>query len=97
MKLLNDGVSDFLKIVEAPPETNIKDKVATPWEPPPVNWLKANTDAAFKEGTVALAFVLRDSSSYVIYFETKLDIASSPFEAELRALAWALDITKDKS
>ena len=63
----------------------------------PVNWLKANTDAAFKEGIAALAFVLRDSSGNVIYFETKLDTASSPFEAELRALAWALDAATDKS
>ena len=63
----------------------------------PVNWLKANTDATFKERTVALTFVLKDSFVNVIYLEPKLYTASTPFEVELRALAWALYITKDKS
>ncbi|KAF3443322.1 hypothetical protein FNV43_RR13004 [Rhamnella rubrinervis] len=57
---------------------------------------KANTDAAYREGLVALAFVLRDDSGNIVYLESKLDRAESPLEAEFMALAWALKISEGK-
>ena len=61
------------------------------WVPPPLEWLKVNTDAAFKEGAAALAMVVRDSCGKVLLLQTKLETAHSPMEAELKALSWALE------
>ncbi|KAF3437581.1 hypothetical protein FNV43_RR20337 [Rhamnella rubrinervis] len=60
------------------------------WCPAPLNWLKANIDAAFKDGIAALAFVLRDENGRVVFLASKLDCAPDAMEAELKALVWPL-------
>lgn len=52
-----------------------------------MGWPKANTNVALKEGMTALAFVIKDNLGNVIHLKTKLDYASSPLEAEFKALA----------
>ncbi|KAF3437406.1 hypothetical protein FNV43_RR20159 [Rhamnella rubrinervis] len=56
------------------------------WKPPPKNWLKANTDAVFKDGNAAFALVLRDEHGRVLFLASKIDRASNATEAELKAL-----------
>ncbi|KAF3437424.1 hypothetical protein FNV43_RR20177 [Rhamnella rubrinervis] len=53
------------------------------WKPPPKNWLKANTDAAFKDGNAAFALVLRDEQGRVLFLASKIDRVSNATEAEV--------------
>lgn len=61
------------------------------WSPPPLGWLKINSDSACSNGGSTLAFVVRDNIRDVIEMASKLSGHSFDFEAELAALAWAAE------
>lgn len=42
------------------------------WTKPPSGWLKINTNASFKDGTVGLAIVVRDKDGFIIYLASKI-------------------------
>ncbi|KAF3448840.1 hypothetical protein FNV43_RR09554 [Rhamnella rubrinervis] len=67
------------------------------WRPPPKDWYKANTDAAFKNGTAALAMVIRDEKGRVLQMFSLLTNANSPLEAEFKALEWAMKLTSEEN
>ncbi|KAF3440064.1 hypothetical protein FNV43_RR18342 [Rhamnella rubrinervis] len=51
---------------------------------------------AFKEGEAASAMVLRDSNRKVLFLASKLvKASSSPLEAELKALTWAMETAEN--
>ncbi|KAF3450668.1 hypothetical protein FNV43_RR06757 [Rhamnella rubrinervis] len=77
VRLLNDGVANFMKVLDGLLGKRNKEEAKEIWEPPSINWLKANIDAASKEGLATFAFVLRDEYGAVIHLETKLLSASS--------------------
>ena len=93
VKIFNHRVIEFSRVLEEKPE-NVKLKVQETWTPPPSEWIKGNIDAAYKDGVAALAMVLRDSNSRVVFLATKLDAASSSLEAEMKAFAWALEMAQ---
>ncbi|KAF3451878.1 hypothetical protein FNV43_RR07974 [Rhamnella rubrinervis] len=94
VSLMNDNVMDFYNASLVRPDKAGIEKATETWTPPPSNFLKANTDAAYREGRTALAFVLRDEGGNIIYLASKLERAASPLEAEFMALEWALKLSE---
>ncbi|XP_013624898.1 PREDICTED: uncharacterized protein LOC106331101 [Brassica oleracea var. oleracea] len=63
------------------------------WKPPPQDWLKCNSDAAWDESkeNCRLGWVLRDHMGCVLWMGARsLSRLRSPIEAEAEALRWAL-------
>ncbi|KAF3437928.1 hypothetical protein FNV43_RR20684 [Rhamnella rubrinervis] len=54
------------------------------WRSPMKNWLKANTDAAFKDGNAAFGIILRDEQGRVLFLASKLSRASNAAETSLK-------------
>lgn len=64
------------------------------WTVPPAGWLKANTDAAFKNGKAGLGLVIRDETGELVLFSTKTIACISAKVAELMAIEWASEIAE---
>ncbi|KAF3439960.1 hypothetical protein FNV43_RR18238 [Rhamnella rubrinervis] len=94
VRILNDNVMDFYNALKVRLDTTSFEKGTETWTRPPSNYLKANTDAAYREGRTALAFVLRDDFGNIVYLASKLERASSPLEAEFMALECALKLSE---
>lgn len=67
-----------------PPSPTLK------WTPPPLGWLKANTNAAFNGERAAIGVVVQDHRGCVNLLSSKLIVCDSALEAELMALDWAI-------
>ncbi|XP_025612110.1 uncharacterized protein [Arachis hypogaea] len=67
------------------------------WRPPPRNWVKVNTDAAFQKetGIAALAVVVRDWQGRVITGTTTTVKTTSALTAEVQAYREALILIKN--
>lgn len=61
------------------------------WQCPPSGLLKLNTYAAFCDGKVALAFVLRNDKGVIIHLASKLDDCETAIEVELLAILLAIE------
>ncbi|KAF3438471.1 hypothetical protein FNV43_RR21233 [Rhamnella rubrinervis] len=93
-QMLSDRIAEFTTRVDSHVEGRNSIELKESWSPPPQYWLKANIDAAFKEGAAALALVVRDEQGQVVFLASKLDRATSAMEAELKALVWALQLAR---
>ena len=97
MQMLHERIEDFITGMEGScffgRTTGPKER----WSPPPPKWLKANVDASYKEGTSALALVVRDEQGRVVFLASQLESAENAMVAELKALVWALQIAKERS
>ncbi|KAF3449091.1 hypothetical protein FNV43_RR09815 [Rhamnella rubrinervis] len=61
------------------------------WKPSQAGWIKANTDTAFKDGQVALAFVIRNNMGRLLFPATKLITCTHHHMEELLAVDWAIE------
>lgn len=66
------------------------------WKCPPQGWYKINTDAAFKGGKAAAAWVLRNNSGAIQYMETKLIDCETAMKAEVLVVSLASDCVEAK-
>lgn len=67
------------------------------WSLPSQAWLKINSDAACINGGSSFAFVVIDNKEDVIEMASKPSGHTSAFEAELAALAWAVEYAVEKN
>ena len=69
------------------------------WSPPPVDWIKINTDAAIlPNGCANLGWVARDSNGHIIGMGVKrLYAPRTPDLAEAEAMGFALLCAQEKS
>ncbi|KAF3446981.1 hypothetical protein FNV43_RR12161 [Rhamnella rubrinervis] len=89
---LRDRLADFLGAMQKCPKALRQKGWKELWKAPSSNWLKANVDASFKDGSSAFAIVVRDEYGRVRFLASKLERVASASEAELKALVWALDL-----
>lgn len=52
--------------------------------------LRINTDASFKNGKAFGALAARNAGGSMLFFQSRQFLCSSPFEAELETLEWAV-------
>ena len=62
------------------------------WVPPPSNWIKINSDAAFSASNSALAVVARNHHGEVIKAWSKLCTLGSPLITEASAIQWVMQL-----
>ncbi|KAK2416759.1 hypothetical protein QL285_039126 [Trifolium repens] len=79
----------FNIILHPPKAPSIKDVI---WNPPPLNWLKCNTDGAFNATAASCGGVFRNHlSSFVVAFAEKMVFQSS-FITELCGVMRAIEV-----
>lgn len=63
------------------------------WSPlPPLNFIKANTDAALSSSKSALAVIVRDPRGTIIKVWVRLAPKLTPLQVEAMALLWAVQL-----
>ncbi|KAL0433989.1 UNVERIFIED_CONTAM: hypothetical protein Slati_2733200 [Sesamum latifolium] len=62
------------------------------WTPPPQDWIKVNTDVAFKDDKCFTAFIVRDQNSTVTHAATKEIFVNNAFIGETRAIRIAAEL-----
>lgn len=62
----------------------------------PQDWLKINSDAAFKRGKTGLTFVVRDEDRNIVQITSRNENCDNAHEAEVLALLWATEVAKYK-
>ncbi|KAL0342468.1 UNVERIFIED_CONTAM: hypothetical protein Scaly_1909400 [Sesamum calycinum] len=76
---------------KAKPQTNCE------WQPPPVNWIKVNSNIALKDDKCFAALIARDHQSFLIWAETTEIFAYDASLAKLRAICLAAEKIHDKN
>lgn len=64
---------------------------------PPLGWLKINTNAAFRDDTVCIAFVVQNDTSGLVLIASKLIPAASAYDAEIATILWARETAANKA
>ncbi|KAK9983826.1 hypothetical protein SO802_033351 [Lithocarpus litseifolius] len=64
------------------------------WNPPPLGWIKLNTDAAIGKHSNAIAVVARDHRGEVLKVWARSTPTCSPLSAEASAILWAIQLVK---
>ncbi|KAL0001791.1 hypothetical protein SO802_015572 [Lithocarpus litseifolius] len=95
IKLIHHKLAEYSLVWSSsvpPPASNVASLYK--WNPPPLGWIKLNTDATIGEHSNAIAIVARDHTGEVLKVWARSSPTCSPLRTEASAILWAIQLAK---